>query len=166
MMAGLRRSFGRGQDQGFTLIELLIVVLIVGILAAVAAPIYVGYVKDAKFSEGKSVAGTLWTALQSNAIGNCGTATDASTAFTKAGLSTTGVTNPLRWSVKTTSTLLVNCSSGVYTPGGTTLFVIDGAATDVSSLSIAMVYNAANTPPSNLTCRSDGTDAGATDPKC
>ena len=44
-------------------------ILIVGILAAVATPLYLGYIKDAKTAEAKAVAGSLWTAVQSNAIG-------------------------------------------------------------------------------------------------
>ena len=38
-------------DNGFTLIELMIVMAIMGIVAAVAAPIYGSYTKQAKFSE-------------------------------------------------------------------------------------------------------------------
>ena len=70
-LARLLRS--RDWNRGFTLIELLIVILIVGILAAVATPLYLGYIKDAKTAEAKAVAGSLWTAVQSNAIGSCGT---------------------------------------------------------------------------------------------
>ena len=73
MVMGLARLFGNRQwNRGFTLIELLIVILIVGILAAVATPLYLGYIKDAKTAEAKAVAGSLWTAVQSNAIGSCG----------------------------------------------------------------------------------------------
>jgi prepilin-type N-terminal cleavage/methylation domain-containing protein len=65
----LARWFGSRQwNRGFTLIELLIVILIVGILAAVATPLYLGYIKDAKTAEAKAVAGSLWTAVQSNAL--------------------------------------------------------------------------------------------------
>jgi prepilin-type N-terminal cleavage/methylation domain-containing protein len=53
--------------KGFTLIELMVVILIVGILAAVAIPIMRGRVDAAKWSEGKSGMGTVATALRAYA---------------------------------------------------------------------------------------------------
>lgn len=53
--------------KGFTLIELMVVILIVGILAAVAIPIMRGRVDSAKWSEGKSGMGTIATALRAYA---------------------------------------------------------------------------------------------------
>ncbi|MEN6384717.1 MAG: type II secretion system protein [Phycisphaerales bacterium] len=53
--------------KGFTLIELMVVILIVGILAAVAIPLMRGRVDSAKWSEGKAVAGTIATSLRAYA---------------------------------------------------------------------------------------------------
>jgi prepilin-type N-terminal cleavage/methylation domain-containing protein len=48
---------------GFTLVELVVVILIVGILAAVVIPILRGRVESAKWSEANAAAGTIRTAV-------------------------------------------------------------------------------------------------------
>jgi len=48
--------------KGFTLVELMVVVIIVGVLAAVAVPIFRGNVKRAMASEGAALLGSVLTA--------------------------------------------------------------------------------------------------------
>jgi len=55
------------ERRGFTLIELMVVILIVGILAAVAIPIMRGRIDAAKWSEGKAIMGTIGTAIRAYA---------------------------------------------------------------------------------------------------
>ena len=52
------------ERRGFTLIELMVVILIVGILAAVAVPILRGKIDDAKWSEGAATAGAIRSAAR------------------------------------------------------------------------------------------------------
>jgi len=163
MVIALARLFrSRQWNRGFTLIELLIVILIVGILAAVATPLYLGYIKDAKTAEAKAIAGSLWTAVQSNAIGRCGNAVPITEAYPKAGLSTAGATNPARWSASGTGTMTVDCATGTITAPGT-VFTITGTDTDVSFIRVILVYAAASSPASRLRC---STDSGTTFVDC
>ncbi len=151
---------GERRDRGFTLIELLIVILIVGILAAVATPLYLGYVKDAKTAEAKTVAGSLWTSVLNNATALCGTPSPVSAGFPKAGLTTTGATTPPRWSVPSgAATLTVDCLSGALTPSTSPLFAVTGTAADVNFVQVQMVYSSTGIPPSKLRC---STDSGTT----
>jgi len=52
---------------GFTMVELMVVVLIVGILAAVAVPMMTGRIDSSKWSEAKSGMGTIASALRAYA---------------------------------------------------------------------------------------------------
>ena len=151
---------GVGQDRGFTLVELLLVILIIGVLAAIGAPLYVGYAVDAKMVEGKMKAGALWTAVQTSAIGFCGTNTPVNNGYPRAGLTSAGQTTPNRWSVSAggTNTLSINCGSGLYTASASPLFVIRGDSEDVNRLRVQFMYSPTTMPPSQLQCsKDDGT---------
>ena len=67
--------------KGFTLIELMVVVLIVGILAAVAIPILRGRIDAAKWSEGKAMMGSIATAIRAYAAEKGATGDNPTTLF-------------------------------------------------------------------------------------
>lgn len=54
-------------NEAFTIVELMVVVLIVGILAAVAAPIMRGRIDSAKWTEGKAGCGSIAYGLRAYA---------------------------------------------------------------------------------------------------
>jgi prepilin-type N-terminal cleavage/methylation domain-containing protein len=60
-MRWLMRILGKENKKraGFTLVELMVVIIIVGVLAAAAVPIYSAFVKKARVSEAKASIGTI-----------------------------------------------------------------------------------------------------------
>jgi len=53
-------------NKGLTLIELMVVIIIVGILAAVAVPIMQGRIDSAKWAEGKAITGIIARSLRTH----------------------------------------------------------------------------------------------------
>lgn len=137
MFRSVARALGREPDQqGFTLVELLIVILIVGILAAVAVPLYLGYTKDAKTAEAKALAGSALTALQGcvqakGAGGNC-VLIDVNNRI---GVSSTGLTGDQRWQVSSAS-LTVSTTSPPTFSG--TIGVVGQSGKDTDGIGIGM----------------------------
>ena len=73
-------------DLGFTLIELLVVIAIVGILGAVALPLYEGHIVMAKLSEVENAMSTVASGMTAyyydkNSWPNCGTINEVGTSL-------------------------------------------------------------------------------------
>src|SRR5688572_30698318 len=79
------RSQGEG---GFTLVELLVVMLILGLLAAIAIPSFFNQREKAKDADAKAAVRTAQTAMETYATGNGGSYEDVTPAILQ-GIETT-----------------------------------------------------------------------------
>ena len=79
MLLKLRHSLA-SEESGFTLVELLVVMLIIGLLAAIAIPAFFNQREKAKDSSAKEMARTSETAMETYATDNNGVYTAAAPA--------------------------------------------------------------------------------------
>jgi type II secretory pathway pseudopilin PulG len=114
--------------------ELIVVVLIVGILAAVGVPMYLGYVRDSRLAEAKALAGATLTAAQACAQNDPTGATCTLTNLAqRIGVDgTTGNTGDGRWQVAITPVSL-NTTTNVFSGGPITVAGTGGNVADLSA---------------------------------
>lgn len=149
----------KNKQAGFTLIELLIVILIIGILAAVGIPLYLGYVSDAKTAEAKGLVGSVWTAMRGCAQAKPGTGCTTLDQFGRVGLTGAGVTADGRWTIRTGNTVTMNGTSNAFEgleTIGSGILATGTAATDVDGILVELTYNVLNDPPGEFNCTIGG----------
>lgn len=129
------RSNGEG---GFTLVELLVVMLILGLLAAIAIPSFFNQREKAKDADAKAGARTAQTAMETYATGNQGSYVGGTDAALKV------IEPTLNDSTLATSGLASNTYTVTVTSDGTA----------GNTFSIARAANGTTT----LTCNTGGTD--------
>jgi type IV pilus assembly protein PilA len=151
MLQKLRERTGR--EEGFTLVELLVVMLILGLLAAIAIPSFFNQRDKARDSDAKSLVRTAETAMETYATDNGG--------------SYTGATSALLIGIEAT---LNNADGGDGSGNGDALTVTPGTPSGGYTVSVASanspnVFNIlrTSTGTTSLTCTTTGNDGCPSD---
>ena len=111
------------KEKGFTLVEVIVVAVIVAVLAAVAIPLYMGYIRDSRINVCNNIAGTVASACgatrQQDTLkeANFPASTVGPSSITYTGLNSVNnvIAVPTDYTVTISSsagTVLVNHSSG------------------------------------------------------
>ena len=127
MIQRIRQAM-RERDEGFTLVELLVVMIIIGILASIAIPVFLGQRQRAYDTEVQSDLKTFATAAESTFTSDL-EYTEAVATF-----STTGATTP----IKSKDT---NYVAFVMASGTTAGYVIYGKHKDSGTVFVVSSYN-------------------------
>ena len=160
MLKLLRRKVAN--EAGFTLMELIVVVLIVGILAAVGVPLYLGYVRDSRLAEAKALAGAALTASQACAQNDpAGTTCTLTNLAQRIGVTNAGVSGDARWTVGITPVTL-NVATNQF--GGGPVTVAGNTATNVANMAAGVFIDAAGVV--TIRCNTTSNAVVVTDPTC
>ena len=123
-------------DSGFTLVEILATLMIASILSAVAVPMYMGYTKDARLAEGKTITNAALKALQGCVQPRAsGSSCDLTDINHRIGVDSSGTTGDGRWTV-TTASLTLNSTSPVTMTG--TVGVVGVAGRETNGIGIGL----------------------------
>jgi len=162
----LRRLNGRsGGEAGFTLIELLIVVLIVGVLAAVGVPLYLGYVRDARLAEGKALIGSVITAAQACAQGDPVNGCNLIQMRDKVGLTNTNNSGDNKWQVNQGGTnLTLDTANKTFSSGA--VFTVAGVGGEVNGMAVTATSGGDGRFSLRCNVGPSATTATTTDPSC
>ena len=161
MLKLLRRRVAN--EAGFTLMELIVVVLIVGILAAVGVPLYLGYVRDSRLAEAKALAGAALTAAQACAQNDPGaTSCTLANLAQRIGVTSGGVSGDGRWTVAITAVTLDTTNNRF---GGGPITVAGKLGTTVEKMAAGVFIDAVSGVVT-IHCNTAAATVADTDPSC